>query len=295
MSSAVDELKKSVALPGKAFKKKLNSRLSMTAFAEATNSNVFYLDENVNIFGEQRSIRRLYVRQHGSLFEGVGWIVNEDIDFCMICTRKFGLFLYRHHCRSCGNIVCDNCSSETAVIFEMRELGEQRVCIQCYWGQDPVHASHSKPLSTENSDNEEDDEDGDDDEEYNLSVSLHKVGEDFLPFTSSANPSHNDLNREIDSDESETEDLQNDEDLRLDGNDIDEFCNESTDVSDISPIPQISSDTNDSKPKKAANIDHEGSGRDDAKRARSESQRLRVLAVEEAERIREEERLKQAG
>jgi len=50
---------------------------------------------------------------------------------------------YKHHCRSCGNIVCHSCSPDIAQIHELSGLGKQRVCKQCYWGQDPVYVTHT--------------------------------------------------------------------------------------------------------------------------------------------------------
>ena len=56
---------------------------------------------------------------------------------------------YKHHCRSCGNIVCHPCSPDVANIYEMPEIGKQRVCNQCYWGQDPVYVTHKCSTSYE--------------------------------------------------------------------------------------------------------------------------------------------------
>jgi hypothetical protein len=53
----------------------------------------------------------------------------------MICGTEFGFFTHRHHCRCCGNVVCHDCSPENVEIYEMKKLGPQRVCVQCYWGQ----------------------------------------------------------------------------------------------------------------------------------------------------------------
>ena len=90
--------------------------------------------ETATIGGVTRTIKRLYQRYDNG-FDGVGWIVDDDIDNCMVCNSEFGFFLRKHHCRSCGNIVCYSCSPDMAVIEEMAEMGEQRVCVQCYWGQ----------------------------------------------------------------------------------------------------------------------------------------------------------------
>lgn len=115
------------------------------------------VSEVATIGGVQRTINRLYaVYDNG--FQGVGWIVDDDIDNCMVCNSEFGFFLRKHHCRSCGNIVCYSCSPDSVVIEEMKNMGEQRVCVQCYWGQYPVYASHTRTW--------EEEEDSEDEADY---------------------------------------------------------------------------------------------------------------------------------
>jgi hypothetical protein len=114
------------------------------------------VSEVATIGGVSRTINRMYaVYENG--FQGVGWIVDDDIDNCMVCNSEFGFFLRKHHCRSCGNIVCYSCSPDSVVIEEMVAMGEQRVCVQCYWGQYPVYASHTRTWEEE--DEEEDEAD----------------------------------------------------------------------------------------------------------------------------------------
>ena len=39
------------------------------------------------------------------------WIDDMDVSFCRSCKHSFSLFFRRHHCRVCGDIFCDNCTS----------------------------------------------------------------------------------------------------------------------------------------------------------------------------------------
>jgi len=80
-------------------------------------------------------IHRVHLR-HDSYT--VGWILDGEVTKCMICTQKFTLFIRRHHCRSCGYVVCHKCSSQRAVILQLRsdklsmlENNESRVCDLC--------------------------------------------------------------------------------------------------------------------------------------------------------------------
>jgi hypothetical protein len=154
-------LKENVQKPASSFEHyKQTTRMTMSEYANITDATMFVEEEDIRIAGVQRKVRRLYVKPQHSDFVGVGWIINEDIPNCMVCGQSFGMFLWPHHCRSCGNLVCHPCSSETVPIVELESLGEVRVCNQCYWGQHPVHASHIRKASIDESsdDNQQEEE-----------------------------------------------------------------------------------------------------------------------------------------
>jgi len=144
--NAVDAMKKGVLSP-QLYKNLKDQRLTIVKDIDINKidddnayDDMHYLDEVAYILGRKRWVRRLYCRLKDKAFCGVGWIINEDVSNCMICAAGFGYTLFRHHCRGCGNLICNTCSPDRAVIFELQELGEQRVCIQCYWGQEYVYA-----------------------------------------------------------------------------------------------------------------------------------------------------------
>jgi hypothetical protein len=137
-------LKENVLKPGTEFRTKLESRLSMTEFKRVQNTTMFVEDEEITINGEKRKVKRLFVRDDNSNITGVGWIINEDITACMICGLSFGIFRWPHHCRSCGNLVCNPCSPHLVTIVGMEDLGDVRACVQCYWGQFPVYPMYQR-------------------------------------------------------------------------------------------------------------------------------------------------------
>ena len=49
-------------------------------------------------------------RRHKLSLQNPRWIPDEDKNECMICGVNFTFFNRRHHCRSCGWVVCDSCS-----------------------------------------------------------------------------------------------------------------------------------------------------------------------------------------
>ncbi|XP_036963179.1 FYVE, RhoGEF and PH domain-containing protein 6-like isoform X2 [Acanthopagrus latus] len=58
------------------------------------------------------------------------WIPDPRATMCMICTCEFTLTWRRHHCRACGKVVCQSCSSNK---HQLEYLKNQlaRVCDQC--------------------------------------------------------------------------------------------------------------------------------------------------------------------
>ncbi|XP_041851890.1 FYVE, RhoGEF and PH domain-containing protein 6-like [Melanotaenia boesemani] len=59
------------------------------------------------------------------------WIPDPRTTMCMICTCEFTLTWRRHHCRACGKVVCQSCSSNK---HQLEYLKNQlaRVCDQCF-------------------------------------------------------------------------------------------------------------------------------------------------------------------
>eukprot|EP01126_Amoeba_proteus_P000360 TRINITY_DN10110_c0_g1_i5.p2 TRINITY_DN10110_c0_g1~~TRINITY_DN10110_c0_g1_i5.p2 ORF type:complete len:104 (-),score=19.82 TRINITY_DN10110_c0_g1_i5:632-943(-) len=58
------------------------------------------------------------------------WLEDSTVTKCPSCTVEFDFFERRHHCRLCGGIFCDTCSSWRAPIQEQASEAE-RVCKEC--------------------------------------------------------------------------------------------------------------------------------------------------------------------
>ncbi|XP_058843286.1 zinc finger FYVE domain-containing protein 26-like isoform X1 [Acipenser ruthenus] len=64
--------------------------------------------------------------------EKKNWIPDQQQDVCMVCRKeRFTMFNRRHHCRRCGRLVCNTCSTRKMVVQGCRE-DPVRVCDQCY-------------------------------------------------------------------------------------------------------------------------------------------------------------------
>ena len=60
---------------------------------------------------------------------GAPWQPDEEATNCPLCSREFDLFLWQHHCRACGAVVCDDCSLHRAPCVGWEDL--ERVCDEC--------------------------------------------------------------------------------------------------------------------------------------------------------------------
>jgi len=61
------------------------------------------------------------------------WTQDKKAKKCMSCgSIKFNIFIRRHHCRLCGNVVCNNCSKNKFLLANISRDEPVRVCIKCY-------------------------------------------------------------------------------------------------------------------------------------------------------------------
>jgi len=59
------------------------------------------------------------------------WKNDAHVNNCDKCSTEFTFFKRRHHCRGCGNIFCDACTSQRCSIAGCGP-DPQRVCDECY-------------------------------------------------------------------------------------------------------------------------------------------------------------------
>lgn len=61
----------------------------------------------------------------------IGWVLNDAVAACMVCEEPFTLLIPRHHCRSCGCLVCHECSPQRVPILQLSSNKRYRVCDLC--------------------------------------------------------------------------------------------------------------------------------------------------------------------
>ncbi|XP_045100990.1 FYVE, RhoGEF and PH domain-containing protein 6-like [Portunus trituberculatus] len=86
------------------------------------------------------------------------WIPDYRVTMCQHCTATFTLTFRRHHCRACGKVVCDPCSSNRAPLLYKKNKVE-RVCDLCFEVLQQDFEKKSKDLQ-ENGQHQQQHEDG---------------------------------------------------------------------------------------------------------------------------------------
>ncbi|CAH3040159.1 unnamed protein product [Pocillopora meandrina] len=86
-------------------------------------------------------------------------------DVCHMCRVKFSTFQRQHHCRNCGQVFCQKCSSKNSIIPHYGIEREVRVCDPCFYKINPS-AGKSEEGSSKKSDKEKKSADSDLPAEY---------------------------------------------------------------------------------------------------------------------------------
>lgn len=67
------------------------------------------------------------------------WQPDDAATACARCSKRFSLFLRKHHCRLCGQVVCANCSSHNDVINPDRLVPDPHVVL---FAASPADSKH---------------------------------------------------------------------------------------------------------------------------------------------------------
>jgi hypothetical protein len=64
------------------------------------------------------------------------WETDDDSKNCRLCQQEFGVINRRHHCRTCGRLICGNCSAFREIKYDDEQGGDKtkdkRVCKPCF-------------------------------------------------------------------------------------------------------------------------------------------------------------------
>lgn len=91
-------------------------------------------DSSVNNFVSQGNILTANIASSStSLLQPPRWIPDNDAPLCMSCAVPFTpFFRRRHHCRNCGGVFCNICSSLCTPLPKYGLYKAVRVCKDCF-------------------------------------------------------------------------------------------------------------------------------------------------------------------
>lgn len=95
-------------------------------------------------------VRGLLERQRVSSLRFVEqwqWVPNADRKACAVCLRGF-YFHRKHHCRTCGEVVCSSCAPLRELEEPIFDIAELRVCSNCMAGASAAFDSSFQTAAT---------------------------------------------------------------------------------------------------------------------------------------------------
>lgn len=70
------------------------------------------------------------------------WVQESEATVCDVCQEAFGWAIIggrqKHHCRSCGHVVCGPCSGYQLLLPNIHKTRKQRACFVCFKGGKPI-------------------------------------------------------------------------------------------------------------------------------------------------------------
>ncbi|CAM4913980.1 unnamed protein product [Rotaria socialis] len=60
------------------------------------------------------------------------WVPNKYVIACSSCKLSFGSEYSKHHCRMCGHVFCDTCTTRRLIVPWIDTENPVRVCVNCY-------------------------------------------------------------------------------------------------------------------------------------------------------------------
>ena len=95
-------------------------------------------NEQILIDRKVHTVRKAYLTSNKYR---VGWVLDCDLNLCMVCFNYFNFLRRKHHCRSCGSLVCAKCSPYLTAVPNVEEEGGSRVCVNCFGLKNDANSS----------------------------------------------------------------------------------------------------------------------------------------------------------
>jgi len=85
-----------------------------------------------SLLKEAISVARKKEGKEEDIEKAASWVPDLLMKACPGYMREFRFYVRRHHCRKCGTLICDSCSTKRLTIPSIHTQIPQRVCDSCY-------------------------------------------------------------------------------------------------------------------------------------------------------------------
>ena len=87
-------------------------------------------------------------KEEAELFsaEPTKWTPDDATNMCELCHSVFTWYRWRHHCRMCGKLVCNNCSKYKDYVVGYSD-NRVRVCKECYLAKESLKKKANQATS----------------------------------------------------------------------------------------------------------------------------------------------------
>merc|ERR1712061_579364 len=111
------------------------------------------------------------------------WVPDSEAGTCMHCKKvQFTLVNRRHHCRKCGVVCCNTCSSKS-FLLPAQSSKPMRGCMTCYDELSSQSVGHSFNKDARTGQDSSGEEDSDDEEPNNSTIAVSSHFEEKLEFS----------------------------------------------------------------------------------------------------------------
>ncbi|XP_046959369.1 hepatocyte growth factor-regulated tyrosine kinase substrate isoform X1 [Vanessa cardui] len=113
-------------------KTKILELIQAWAFAFRNNPKYRAVQDTVNILKAEGGHKFPPLKESDAMFSADTAPEWADGEVCHRCRTAFTLMVRRHHCRACGQVFCQQCSSKTSTLPKFGIEKEVRVCDACF-------------------------------------------------------------------------------------------------------------------------------------------------------------------
>jgi len=107
--------------------------LFLCYFNEEVNDIDYHDLDKFMLYIEKIKLKLIHESIQRNRIQSIKWDNSKNVTACNKCYDNFGVFKRKHHCRSCGYVFCDKCSSYNKPCPILGYYKDVRHCEKCFY------------------------------------------------------------------------------------------------------------------------------------------------------------------